>query len=399
MKQVLLVEPIRPKSKSIPESSAKESRATVLPWLLLPSVRILAGVALTYIGVHFVKQGPFGPVKTLSQGLMMWDAVWYRWVAMYGYYIGHTRVLFPGYPLVVHTLAYLVRNYTLSALLVSWVSLIFASFGIAQLSKTLGASQKQQIIAVTSYLWFPVSAFLVAGYAESFFMAFLSWSLYFIISKRWVLASITSFWVVATRPEAVVLLLVFGIYMLANKQGLIKTGLATFTACLSLIGYMIFLKIAYNKPLDFLHETTYWDIKETFPFYAEIISIYRMATHTLTWPGHGSFFNAYSLYITDDLGAFVALGASIYCLYRATKDKRWLVPGLYGILSASIAYSFSPYGGVSPDAAARIAMSVPAIYLMISQIKPKIVASVIIVLFVVSACLWEIAFASGRWLT
>lgn len=399
MQQLVIASPTPASVKPSNVKTAKRPNFITKIALMLASIRIITGVLLTFIGVHFVKQGPYGPVTSLAQGLMMWDSVWYRWVAMYGYNILHTRALFPGYPLAIHITAIIVRNYTLSALLVSWISVFFATKGLMRLSEYFKASTSQQVLAAMAFLWFPVSAFLVAGYAESFFMAFLSWATYYMLQKRWFYCAILSFGVVGTRPEGIVILAVLGLYMLLNHQGFVKSAITSSLAATSFLGYIIFLWAEYRKPLSFLNAVKYWDMKRTLPLAAEFISIYRMSLHKLTWPGLGSPFNAYSLYITDDILAFLAVGASLYCLYRAIHNKSWLVPGIYGVLVVVVAYSFSPYGGVSPDAAGRIAMSVPAIYIMISQLKPKFTLAVIIPVFIITAVIWEIAFASGYWLT
>ncbi len=366
---------------------------------ILSVIRIVAGVVTSSIAVFWIQSGPYGPLKTLSNGLTAWDGSWYRYVAMNGYSIANSRVLFPIYPIFIHLVTFVTRNYNLSALIISWISLVFATNGIINLIKKLGGSNKSAIVAALSLLWFPESVFFTAGYAESFYLACLIWTIVYIMEKQWWLTAVTGFLAVGTRPEGAIIVVAIFIGLLVAKEPWHKVFIVPAIAGSSLVAYILFLWIKYRQPLAFVTEQSFWDRKTTWPLGAEFESLFRIANHTLVWPGKADAFNAYSLYLTDDFGAFLATLAAIYCVYRTFKDRRYMPVAIYAVLIIFVAYTSAPYGGVSPDVAGRIAMCVPAVYVMISKIKLRYFMIFIFPIFVTTALAWQIAFSSGRWIT
>ena len=366
---------------------------------MLSVTRIGVGVGVSAIAVYLIPSGPYGPLKNLSYALTAWDGGWYRYVAMAGYGFPNSRALFPIYPILMHLLALVVRNYVVSAEIISWVSLAFATNGIIVLIEKLGGNRKSTIVAALSLLWFPESVFFTAGYAESFYLACLLWTIIYIIEKRWCLTAITGFFAVGTRPEGAIIVVAIFVGLIIAKAPWYKILIIPTIAGSSLVAYMTYLWVKYKQPLAFVTVQSYWDRKKTWPLGAEFSSMYRMLTRTLVWPGKADAFNAYSLYLTDDFGAFLATLAAAYCIYLTFKDRVYLPIAIFGGIIIFVAYTSAPYGGVSPDVAGRIAMCVPAVYVLLSKIKIKYFLIFVLPIFLVSSIAWQVAFSSGRWIT
>ena len=138
-----------------------------------------------------------------------WDASWYARIAAHGYGTTlagtHNRLLsdyafFPLFPILerwVHWATGL--SFTTSGVIVSVIASIAAACAISLIAQTFASHEFARALVV---LWalYPLSALLWMSYSESLFAALASWSLYFVIKKRWFLAGTFALLVGATRP-------------------------------------------------------------------------------------------------------------------------------------------------------------------------------------------------------
>ena len=162
-------------------------------------------------------------VAFTTQGwLRPWMAPWYRWdtawfilIAHSGYGIAPETVAFaPLYPLLIRGLAPLVAmDYLAAALIISNLACI-AALTALHLLIHLDFSQRTADLSVVLLIGFPAAFFLVAGYAESLFLAFAIGAWLAVRNERYVLAGILGLLASLSRSQGWVLGLVFGLVLL-----------------------------------------------------------------------------------------------------------------------------------------------------------------------------------------
>ena len=167
------------------------------PWWRLSrtDVRALYAWAASRLGILVISLAAsaagYGP---------SWLDLWQRWdwdryltIAAYGYtsgkgpaYDSNIVAFFPGYPLAVHAVQLVVRNWVVSGLLISLVTGAVACIALARLAEFEWHARRARIgeagpangepgrAAVTAVLLLvcaPAAIFLAAGYSESLFLA------------------------------------------------------------------------------------------------------------------------------------------------------------------------------------------------------------------------------------
>ncbi len=139
----------------------------------------------------------------LTGTFQQWDANLLRNIAQYGYFSSHSTpnnaVFFPGYPLVLAAVHLILRNWTLSELVVSGVAGCFAVVSLARL-----AGNRR---AVLYLLTMPAAIFLMVGYAECLFLALAIPAWHAATKGRWYRAAVLAGLSGLVREDAVWLIL------------------------------------------------------------------------------------------------------------------------------------------------------------------------------------------------
>ncbi|MFJ9757386.1 mannosyltransferase family protein [Streptomyces sp. NPDC101149] len=140
-----------------------------------------------------------------------WDSVWYLRIASHGY--GHTLhsrsgtgihndlAFFPLYPALIRGIGMLTPLDGMAAgLLVSWTAAAVAALGIHQVGRRLHGPSVATVLVV---LWglLPHSIVLSMGYTEPVLTAFAAWSLYAVLTRRWVWAGTLAALAGLSRPN------------------------------------------------------------------------------------------------------------------------------------------------------------------------------------------------------
>lgn len=102
----------------------------------------------------------------IGQTLQQWDANLLQNIAAHGYFSGHSvpnnAAFFPGFPVALAAVNFVVRNWVLSEVLLSAISSLAATVFLGRLSRNRAAL----------FLWCsPAAVFLCVGYTESLFLA------------------------------------------------------------------------------------------------------------------------------------------------------------------------------------------------------------------------------------
>ncbi|MCX5200278.1 glycosyltransferase family 39 protein [Streptomyces sp. NBC_00237] len=153
------------------------------------------------------------PLRLLGQS---WDSLWYTRIAAHGY--GHVKV-FAGGAVVQDDLAFfplypgLIRAVTTvlpltpggAGLLVSWTAALAAAWGVfAVVDRSYGRRAATLTVALWALL--PHSIVLSMAYTEPLLVAFSAWSLYAVLTRRWLLAGSLAALAGLSRPNAVALI-------------------------------------------------------------------------------------------------------------------------------------------------------------------------------------------------
>ncbi|MFG2790069.1 mannosyltransferase family protein [Streptomyces sp. NPDC048419] len=201
----------RPSTTAEPDSAAKDhalsppaaGMATALGLFL--AARLLGTAAVAMAAGATTGRNPFGLLGR------SWDSLWYLGIAAHGYVpTPHLRpgvysdlAFFPLYPALVravHTLTPLSGG--AAGLLVSWTAAAVAACGI----HAVGARLHGRAVAVALVLlWglLPHSVVLSMAYTEPLLTAFAAWSLYAVLTGRWLWAGALAALAGLARPNGV----------------------------------------------------------------------------------------------------------------------------------------------------------------------------------------------------
>ncbi|MEV0091932.1 glycosyltransferase family 39 protein [Streptomyces sp. NPDC050738] len=163
------------------------------------SVR-LAGLVLLFYWSHLKHHGLWPALAT------SWDSSWYLGIADHGYahhLDNNNLAFFPLYPVLVKAVAAVTpgSRATVGVLLAMVCSLVAAA-GIYAVGERLYGRRTGTVLAV---LWgaTPIALVQWMGYTESLFTALAAWSLYAVLTGRWVWAGLLAALAGLTRPTGV----------------------------------------------------------------------------------------------------------------------------------------------------------------------------------------------------
>ena len=195
------------RSRHYAESFLSAARVTWLPWLI---ARVLVGgayAASRYHNAHGTALNARGVAQT-QNGLMAFDAGWYRVIAEHGYGGSSSASLrfFPLFPLVVRVFHLVVPlHWSLCVAVVANV----AAFGAAIALYLLVAHDFHDKKLATVSIWLlclgPASFVLVLGYAEGLFLLLAILTLLALRRQAWVPAALLGFAAALSRPVGIVL--------------------------------------------------------------------------------------------------------------------------------------------------------------------------------------------------
>lgn len=139
-----------------------------------------------------------------------WDADWYLGIAGHGYarelgtaFDANNLAFFPLYPVLVRAVAALTPGSPAGAGLgIAVVASLVAAWGVFAVGDRLHG---QRVGVLLTVLWaaLPVGLVQWMGYTESLFTAFAAWSLYAVLSGRWLWAGALAALAGLTRPTGV----------------------------------------------------------------------------------------------------------------------------------------------------------------------------------------------------
>ncbi|MEX2985194.1 hypothetical protein [Streptomyces sp. C36] len=238
--------------------------------LLYAAVRALGVVALALWGLADGK----GPHQLLSA---RWDSLWYARIAEDGY--GYTLHLaggkvhsdlafFPLLPWLERALSALVPLSANDAgLVVAGVASLFAAWGIFAVGERL-YGRRAGVLLVVLWAALPVGVVQSMAYSESLFTALAAWSVYAVLSGRWVWAGAFAALAGLTRPVgaavvAAVWITAAAALVRARRDGgerppLARLLLGAALAPLGWLAYFVWVGVRTGSPTGYLDVQGGW---------------------------------------------------------------------------------------------------------------------------------------------
>jgi Mannosyltransferase (PIG-V) len=330
----------------------------------------LAVLALTWPAAFVMRGSAKSPQGWLSMW-QQWDAVRLAAIAQYGYFGPPGRALpnqvafFPGYPFALDIVHFLVRQWTVSGLLVSFIAggvAVIALSRIAELdyqprARRVGTAQRgagqladgraggaqpdtaqpadsaRTVIGDRAVLFMvvsPAAIFLAAGYSESLFLAFALTSWLAARNQRWVLAVLLAGGASFIRINGLFLCVALVIEILRRADGRRLRALAAFIPALApLAGYELYLHARTGDWLAWVHaEKQGWQRQLTNP----------VDTFKTAWTaGFGHEFSAPIDFVfqLEILAVLIGVGTTVALLAW----RRWAEAAYVGLTIAALATS------------------------------------------------------------
>jgi hypothetical protein len=198
---------------------------------------------------HYTQE-PHNPLSFMSD----WDGPDYLSIAAHGYHNLFQANFFPLYPLAIYLVDLIIRSRLLSALLISWFSLVGAVYFFIKTLKHLGvvSTQKESLQSAFFLLLFPTGIFLIATYTESLFALLSLASIYFSMQRRFFLASILLLLCSACHITGIFTVICCALILYEKREKLRNILFTAFTGCLGLVAYMVYLHVRLGNALAFL---------------------------------------------------------------------------------------------------------------------------------------------------
>ncbi len=170
---------------------------------------LAAFVAIKLLALAVLMASATASGRDMHRLLTSWDAQWYAGIARDGY--GFVRIhedgrllsdyaFFPLYPLLERLVAQVTGLPHVDAgLVVTWLASLAAACGIFAVADHLYG---RRVGALVTVLWaaLPVSIVSSMAYSESLFTAIAAWSLYAVLTERWVWAGLLACLAGMARP-------------------------------------------------------------------------------------------------------------------------------------------------------------------------------------------------------
>lgn len=221
------------------------------------------------------------PWAALVQPLAGWDGDTYRTIAEQGYpagpldltpgHPGHLWGFFPGYPMLVRAVAFVIPDTVTAGIVASAVCELVALWYLARLIRLETGDDDSARFGTWLLAVFPYAVFLSALYTESAFLAGACAALYYIRRGNTGAASVAAGFAVAMRITGVALVAGLLLEYLLRRRWRPGWGLlAILGALLPLLGFVLYAQHLTGDALAYQHvqqSASYGNRTTTFPLF------------------------------------------------------------------------------------------------------------------------------------
>ncbi|WP_169807562.1 mannosyltransferase family protein [Herbidospora mongoliensis] len=310
-------------------------------WLTQPGDRTALGIwffwhVATYI--YMVLAAPGRTEAPLLDRLTPWDAENFITIAQYGYAgaPGMTDApklvaFFPGLPLLLRDLNWLIPNYDLLIVLVSVVGSAVVAVSLSRLSN----SYKEGTGTWTTLAFFlsPWAVFMWAGYSEAPFLALAIPAWLLARKGRWEWAAVCAAFASSIRISGLFLALGLAVMFLVAENGWRadwKKALWLVVPGLPVVAYMIFLKVTVGEWMAWNSaQSQYWGRYPEQPWQVLVNTWNRSLEESVLQTS----------YREEIIAAFVLVAVILWQLFRRQwADFAYLLPQAVALLAMSSFY-------------------------------------------------------------
>ncbi len=234
-----------------------------------------------------------------------WDGNDYLSIAKHGYRSLLNAGFFPLYPLIIRGFYYIAGSYLVSALTISWLSLIGAIYFYIKIVRHLGlVGRKTNIpLMIAPFVFFPTAVFMMVTYTEGLFALFALASIYFALKRRYMLVGLFTLCAFLTHITGAFLVILDGLILLEESVPLKKVALSTAMGSSGLLIFMGYSYVRFHNALEFLKSQThihgwlkanYLSLLSNTSYLNAFFAILLIITATYFWDKRRSF-SIYSL--------------------------------------------------------------------------------------------------------
>jgi Gpi18-like mannosyltransferase len=206
-------------------------------------------IVATYPSNHYVLE-PNNPLSYMAS----WDGADYIQIAKSGYQSEFWVSWFPLYPVLIASLGIIIPSLLISALLISWASMIGAVYFFIKIIRKIFkvTDSLEPLRAVVFFVLFPTAIFFVAPFTESLDALLSLGAIYFALNKRYLSAGILAAFASANHVTGILVALIVGMILIEEKVKISKVIISVVIGSIGLISYSLFLYLNYHNPLAFL---------------------------------------------------------------------------------------------------------------------------------------------------
>lgn len=383
---------------------ASENRVAVLAAIFFSAITVGLGAAFGFV---FLQPSAAAASGDLPEALMVYDAAWYREIAVHGYsYVRGQRssvAFFPLYPLTARAASAVLRLRTdLALLLVSNASLVAAMviFDAYARGRLVNRSCRVAQYSVAAALLFPTSCFFRFAYSESTFALF-SVLPFLMIQRQWPPWSVAIVVGAATATRPVGIALLAPLWLFAWERYRTEVSrlwilpLVMSLGCWGIASYAAFQWIVFGEPFAFVHAQREWTVR---PLPALAEHLFALATLEPIRAVYNTDSPAYWAREAPLGVAWFSIRFANPILFVATllvlglgAFNRWLTRSemTLGVLLLVVPYITRGYE-MGMGSTGRFAAVVFPLYLVLGQILARLPTHVAAVLLGLSACLMAI---------
>ncbi|WP_405647814.1 hypothetical protein [Streptomyces sp. NBC_00019] len=248
----------RPETASRPHPAVHALRRAAPALGAFVAVR-LAGLLFLALWAHHQDHGLW-PILARQ-----WDAKWYLGIADHGYARevgteGSNLAFFPLYPVLVKAVAAVTPGTRATTGLCLAVAASFvAAWGVFAVGDRL-YGRRVGVLATVLWAAFPVGLVQWMGYTESLFTACAAWSLYAVLTRRWLWAGTLAVLAGLTRPTGIALAAAVTVTaLLSLRRGFsVRALTAALLAPLGWCGYIAWVGLRVGRWDGYFAEQRVW---------------------------------------------------------------------------------------------------------------------------------------------
>ncbi|MBR7825548.1 hypothetical protein KDK95_04465 [Actinospica sp. MGRD01-02] len=293
-------------------------------WLLSRVPMLLITWAVAWTGFSYTAKEPHGYASVWQR----WDWLRYQGIAANGYTLharhGASIAFFPGYPIILYVVHFVLRSWVFSGLIISLVTGAIACLALVRIiameAEAAGLSATGVRTAARDglllFVWAPAAVFMAAGYTEPPFLACALWAWIYARQGKWLRVGILLAVGSAIHINGLFVLAGVGVLFLQSRPGGLRGWLKGWPLVLPVLpvaAFMVYLHKLTGSWNAWEHaEATGWNRHETYPW----------RTLANTWHyafGRGMVAENAWEYQLELVVTFIGIALAIWLAYK----RRW----------------------------------------------------------------------------